>query len=184
MASRRCIQHSRASEQLVSVEKALEMIHTQGSDVEEDINNSSDENFNPYSEETDVDSDTEVGADRGEEAEDALPAHEPQQNESDSDDDTYMGEEVNYFSWNPMSEHAIRGFLAIFMLIHTRRDYCQWYITSVLCIVNSFCCCSSCKDTFLYFHILSRLLVIEYYISCVFSNSSCARMWCRTFLSC
>ena len=63
------------------------MIHTQGSDVEEDINNSSNENFDPYSEETDVDTDTEVGAESGEEADDALPAHEPQQHESD----TYMG---------------------------------------------------------------------------------------------
>ena len=71
------------------------MIRTQGSDVEEDINNSSDENFDPYSEETDVDTNTEVGADSGQEA---LPAHEPQQHESDSDADTYMGEEVDYFS--------------------------------------------------------------------------------------
>ena len=82
MASRRSVQHSRASERLVSVEEALEMIHTQGSDVEEDINDSSDENFDPYSEETDVDTDTEVGADSGEEADDALPAHEPQQHKS------------------------------------------------------------------------------------------------------
>ena len=70
------------------------MIHTQGSDVEEDINDSSDENFDPYSEETDVDTDTEVGADSGKEADDALPAHKPQQHTSD----TCMGEEVNYFS--------------------------------------------------------------------------------------
>ena len=111
MVSRRSVWHSRASERL-----ALEMIHTQGSDVEEDINDSSDENFDPYS----VDTNTEVGADSGEEADDALLAHEPQQHESD----TYMGEEVNYFSWNPMSEHPIRGFLAI--LIHSRKDYCQW----------------------------------------------------------
>ena len=90
MASRRSVRHSRASERLVSVEEALEMIHTQGSDVEEDINDSSNENFDPYS----VDTDTEVGADSGEEADDALPAHEPQQHESD----TYMGEEVDYFS--------------------------------------------------------------------------------------
>ena len=90
MASRCSVQHSRASERLVCVE-ALEMSHTQGSDVEEDINDSSDENFDPYSEETDVDTDTEVGADNGEEADDALPAHEPQQYESD----TYMGEEVD-----------------------------------------------------------------------------------------
>ena len=55
------------------------MIHTQGSDVEEDINDSSDENFDPYSEEADVDTDTEVGADSGEEADDALPVHQPQQ---------------------------------------------------------------------------------------------------------
>ena len=153
MPSRCSVRHSRASEWLVSVEEALEMIRTQGSDIEEDINNS-DENFDPYGEETDVDT------------------------------DTYMGVEVDYFSWNPMSEHAIRGFLAILILIHSRKDYCQWYITSVLCIVNSFCCCSSCKDTFLYFHILNHLLVIEYYISWVFSNSSCDRMWCRTFLNC
>ena len=78
MASQRSVQHSRAGERLVSAEKALEMIHTQGSDVEEDINDSSDENFDPYSEETDVDTNTEVGADSGEEADDALPAHEPQ----------------------------------------------------------------------------------------------------------
>ena len=51
------------------------MIHTQGSDVEEDINDSSHENFDPYS----VDNDTEVGADSGKEADDALSAHEPQQ---------------------------------------------------------------------------------------------------------
>ena len=63
------------------------MIHTQGSDVEEDINDSSDENFDPYSEETDADTDTEVGTDSGEEADDALLAHEPQPHESD----TYMG---------------------------------------------------------------------------------------------
>ena len=94
MASRRSVRHSRASEQLVSVEEALEMIHTQGSDVEGDINDSSDENFDPYSEETDADTDTEVGTESGEEADDALPAHEPQQHVSD----TYMGEEVNYFS--------------------------------------------------------------------------------------
>ena len=79
---------------MVSVEEALEMIHTQGSDVEEDIKDSSDENFNPYSEETDVDTDTEVGADSGKEADDALPAYEPQQHKSE----TYMGEEVDYFS--------------------------------------------------------------------------------------
>ena len=78
MASRRSVRHSRVSEQLVSVEEALEMIHTQGSDVEEDINDSSNENFDPYS----VDTDTEVGADNGEEADDALPAHEPPQHES------------------------------------------------------------------------------------------------------
>ena len=42
-----------ASDRLVSVEEALEMIHTQGSDVGEDINDSSDD---PYS----VDTDTEV----------------------------------------------------------------------------------------------------------------------------
>ena len=94
MALRRSVRHSRASEWLVSVEEALEMIHTQGSDVEEDINDPSDENFNTYSEETDVDTDTEVGAESGEEADNALPAHEPQQHESD----TYMGEEVDYFS--------------------------------------------------------------------------------------
>ena len=74
------------------------MIHTQGSDVEQDINDSSEENFDPYSEETDVDTDTEVGADSSEEADNALPAHEPQQHKSDSDADTYMGEEVDYFS--------------------------------------------------------------------------------------
>ena len=133
MASRRSVQHSRASERLVSVKEALEMIHTQGSDVEEDINDSSDENFDPYSEETDVDTDTEVGIDSGEEADDALPAHEPQQHEYD----TYIGEEVDYFSWNPMSEHPVRGFLAILILIHSRKDYCQWYITSVLSRVYS-----------------------------------------------
>ena len=94
MASRRSVLRSRASERLVSIEEALEIIHTQRSDVEEDINDSFDENFDPYSEETDVDTDTEVGADSGEEADDALPAHEPQQHESD----TYMGEEVDYFS--------------------------------------------------------------------------------------
>ena len=77
MASRRSVQHSRASERLVSVEEALEMIPTQGSDVEEDINDSFDENFDPYTEETDVDTDTEVGADSGEEADNALPAREP-----------------------------------------------------------------------------------------------------------
>ena len=113
-------QHSRAGERLVSVEEALEMIHTQGSDVEEDINDSSNENFDPYSEEKDVDTDTDVGADSGEEADDVLPAHKPQHHESD----TYMGEEVNYSSWNPMSEHPIRGFLAILILIHSRKDYC------------------------------------------------------------
>ena len=43
MASQRSVQHSRASERLVSVEEALEMIHTQGSDVEEDSNDSSHE---------------------------------------------------------------------------------------------------------------------------------------------
>ena len=90
MVSRRSVRHSRASERLVSVREALEMIHTQGSDVEEDINDSSDENFDPYS----VDTDTEVDADSSEEADDALPAHEPQQHESD----TYMEEEVNYSS--------------------------------------------------------------------------------------
>ena len=90
MALRCSVRHSRASERLVSVEGTLEMFHTQGSDVEEDINDSSDQNFDPYS----VDTDTEVGADSGEEAGDALPAHEPQQHESD----TYMGEEVDYFS--------------------------------------------------------------------------------------
>ena len=79
MASRRSVRHSRASERLVSVEETLEMIHTQGSAVEEDIKDSSDENFDPFSEETDVDTDAEVGADSGEEADDALPAHEPQQ---------------------------------------------------------------------------------------------------------
>ena len=57
MASRHNVQHSRASERLVSVEAALEMIHTQGSDVEEDINDSSDENSDPCN----VDTDTEVG---------------------------------------------------------------------------------------------------------------------------
>ena len=98
MVSRRSVRHSRVSERLVSIEEALEMIHTQGSDVEEDINDSPDENFNPYSEETDVDTDTEVGNDSGEEADDALPAHEPQQHESD----TYMGADVDYFSWNPI----------------------------------------------------------------------------------
>ena len=98
MASRRSVQHSTAGERLVSVEEALEMIHAQGSDVEEDINDSSDENFDPYSEETDVDTDTEMGADSGEEADDALPAYKPQQRVSDSDADTYMGEEVDYFS--------------------------------------------------------------------------------------
>ena len=77
MAPRHSIQHSTAGDRLVSVE-ALEMIHTQGSDVEEDINDSFDESFDPYSEETDVDTDTEVGADNGEEVDDALPAHEPQ----------------------------------------------------------------------------------------------------------
>ena len=121
MATRRSVQHSRVSERLVSIEEALEMMHTQGSDVEEDINDSSDENVDPYSEETDVDTDTEVGADSGEEADDALPAHEPQQHESD----TYMGEEVDYFSWNPMSERPMWGFLAILILIHSRKDYCQ-----------------------------------------------------------
>ena len=70
------------------------MIHAQGSDVEEDISGSSDENFDPYSEDTDVDTDTEVGAESCKEADDALPAHEPQQHKSD----TYMGEEVDYFS--------------------------------------------------------------------------------------
>ena len=95
-----------ASERLVSVEEALEMIHTQGSDVEEDINDSSDENFDPYSEETNADTNTEVGAESGEEADDALPAHEPQQHESD----THMGEEVDYFRWNPMSEHPMWDF--------------------------------------------------------------------------
>ena len=94
LASRCSVRHSRASEQLVSVDEALEMIHTQVSDVEEDINDSSDENFDPYSEETDVDTDTEVRAVSGEEADDALPAHEPQQHESD----TYIGKEVDYFS--------------------------------------------------------------------------------------
>ena len=122
MALRCSVRHSRACERLVNVEEALEMIHTQGSDVEEDINNSSNENFDPYSEETDVDTDTEVGADSGEEADDALPAHEPQQHKSDLHADTYMGEEVDYFSWNPMSEHAIRGCLAILILIHSRKD--------------------------------------------------------------
>ena len=77
-----------------------------GQIVEGDINDSSDENFDPYSEETDADTDTEVGTESGEEADDALPAHEPQQHVSD----TYMGEEVNYFSWNPMSEHPMWGF--------------------------------------------------------------------------
>ena len=96
MVSRRSIWHSKAGERLVSVEEALEMIHTQGSDVEEDIKDSSDENFEPYSEETDVDTKTEVGADSSEEADDALPAHKP-----DSDADTCMGEEIDYFSWNP-----------------------------------------------------------------------------------
>ena len=123
MASQHSLRHSWASEWLVSVEEALEMIHTQGSDAEEDIKDSSDENFDPYIEETDVDTDTEMGAYSGKEADNALPAHEPQQHKSDSDADTYMGEEVDYFSWNPMSEHAIRGFLAI--LIHSRKDYCQ-----------------------------------------------------------
>ena len=97
MASRRSVRHSRASEWLVSVEEALEMIHTQGSDVEEDINNSSDENFDPYSEETDVDTDTEVGADSGEEADDALPAHQPQQHKSD----TYMGKRSTILAETP-----------------------------------------------------------------------------------
>ena len=94
MTLRRSVRHSRASEWLVSVEEALEMTHTQGSDVEEDINDSSDENFDTCSEETDVDTNTEVGADSGEEADNALPAHEPQQHESDS----YVGEEADYFS--------------------------------------------------------------------------------------
>ena len=80
MPSRCSVRRRRASERLVSIEEALDMIHTQGSDVEEDINDSSDENFNPYS----VDNDIEVGADSGEEADDALPAHEPQQHESDT----------------------------------------------------------------------------------------------------
>ena len=53
MTLRRSVRH-RASERLDSIEEALEMIHTQGSDVEEDID-SSDENFDPYSEETDAD---------------------------------------------------------------------------------------------------------------------------------
>ena len=53
---------------------------------------SSDKNFNPYSEETDADTNTEGGADSGEEADDALPAHEPKQDEYDLDADTYMGE--------------------------------------------------------------------------------------------
>ena len=70
-------------------------------------------------EETDVDTDTEVDADSDVEADDTLQAHEPQQQKSD----TYMGEEVNYFSWNHMSEQPIRGFLAV--LIHSRKDYCQ-----------------------------------------------------------
>ena len=47
---------------------------------------------------TAVDTDTEVGADSSEEADNALPAQEPQQHESDSDADTCMGEEVDYFS--------------------------------------------------------------------------------------
>ena len=106
MALRRSVGRSRTSERLVSVEEAWEMIHTQGSDVEEDVIDSSDENFNPYSEETDADTDTEVGAESGEEADDALPAHKPQQQEFD----THMGEDVDYFSWNPMSEHPMWGF--------------------------------------------------------------------------
>ena len=97
MVSRRSIRHSRASERLVSVEEALEMIYTQGSDVEADINDSSDENFNPHSAETDVDTDTEVGADSGEEADDVLPAHEPQQHESD----TYMGKRSTILAETP-----------------------------------------------------------------------------------
>ena len=80
MPSRCSVRCRRASERLVSIEEALDMIHTQGSDVEEDINDSSDGNFNPYS----VDNDIEVGADSGEEADDALPAHKPQQHESDT----------------------------------------------------------------------------------------------------
>ena len=73
------------------------MICTQGSDVEEDITNSSDENFDPYTEETDVDTDTEVGADSGEEADNALPAHKPQQHESD----TYMGKRSTILAETP-----------------------------------------------------------------------------------
>ena len=108
MVSRRSVRHSRAGERLVSVEEALEMIHTQGSDVEEDINDSSDENFDPYSEETDVDTDTEMGADSGEEADDALPAHEPQQHKSD----TYMGEEVHYFQACQLGQKKKRKIIA------------------------------------------------------------------------
>ena len=32
------------------------------------------------------------------------------------------------------------------------------------------------KTPLLYFNVLHHLLVIQYYISCVFSDSSCARM--------
>ena len=95
--TRRSVRHSRDGERLVSIEEALEMIHTQGSDVEEDINDSSNENFDPYSEKAEVDTGTEVGTDSGEEADDALLAQDPQQHKSDSDADTYMGEEVDYF---------------------------------------------------------------------------------------
>ena len=68
---------------------------TRRSHVEEDISDSSDEDFDLYSEETDVGSDTEVGADSGEE-EEAVPAHEPQQ-VSDLNTDTEIREEVSDF---------------------------------------------------------------------------------------
>ena len=51
------------------------MIQAEGSDAEEDISDSSDENVHLYSEETDVDCDTEVGADSGEKGDEAVPAH-------------------------------------------------------------------------------------------------------------
>ena len=94
MASQSSVRYSRDGELLVSVEDALEIIPTEVLEVEEDIIDSSVQDFDPYSEETNVDSDIE--ADGGEEEDEDVPAHEPQQ-VSESDTDTEMGEEIDDF---------------------------------------------------------------------------------------
>ena len=118
-----------------SVEDALLMIQTEESDVKEDISDSSDEDFDPYSEETEVDSDTEVGEDSGEVDDEDVPAHEPQQ-VSDLDTDTEMGKEIE-------------DFRAVFTDDWT--DNFDFFPLSVCVCVCVWMWVSSCKETFFVF---------------------------------